>query len=94
MTKAAITAIQGLVAAIAAGGWVAVAIILVICMIALLVGSTFGIFFSSEPDPGTGQTVNGVITEINTEYTGKIDSIISENPHDLLDMLGARAAWK
>jgi hypothetical protein len=94
MVKAAIAAVQGLVAAIAAGGWVAVVIILIICMIALLVGSTFGIFFSSEPDPGTGQTVNGVITEINTEYTGKIDSIISENPHDLLDMSGARAAWK
>ena len=94
MVKAAIAAIKGLVAAIAAGGWVAVVIILVICLIGLLVGSIFGIFFSSEPDPTSGQTVNSVITEINTEYTAQIDSIISGNSHDLLDMSGARAGWK
>ena len=34
-------------AAIAAGGWIAVAVILVICMAAFLVGSGFGIFFGS-----------------------------------------------
>jgi hypothetical protein len=63
-------------------------------MIGLLVGSIFGIFFSSEPDPNTGQTINGVISEINTEYTGQIDAIKNSNAHDFLDMSGARAAWK
>ena len=46
--KAIIAAIKELVAAIAAGGWVAVVVIIVICLIALIVGSCFGIFFSSE----------------------------------------------
>jgi len=54
----------------------------------------FGIFFSGAPNPGTGQTVNGVISEINTEYTGQIEAIINGNTHDFLDMSGARAAWK
>jgi hypothetical protein len=94
LVKASIAAIKGLVAAIAAGGWVAVVIILIISMIGMLVGSVFGIFFSKEPTPGTGQTVNSVITEINSEYTVRINSIISTNAHDLLDMSGARAAWK
>lgn len=94
MVKVAIAAIKGLVALIAAGGWVAVTVILIICLIGLLVGSVFGIFFSSEPDPSTGKTVNGIIAEIDAEYTGKIDNIISSNTHDLLDMSGARAAWK
>jgi hypothetical protein len=93
LVKATIAAVKGLIAAIAAGGWIAVLIILVVCLIALLVGSILGIFFSGE-DSGTGKTVNSVITEINTEYTDKIDGIIAANPHDLLDMSGARAAWK
>ena len=92
--KAAIAAIKGLIAVIAAGGWVAVVIIIIICLIALLVGSIYGIFFSSEPDPSTSQTINSVIAEINAEYTDQIDTIISENAHDLLDMSGARAEWK
>ena len=94
MVKSAIAAIKGLIAVIAAGGWVAIFIILIICMIAMLVGSIFGIFFSSEPAPNTGQSINVVITEINTEYTNQIDAIISSNSHDLLDMSGARASWK
>ena len=94
MVKAVIAAIKGLIAAIAAGGWVAVVIILVICLVALLIGSIFGIFFSSEPSPDTGQTINSVITEIDNDYTAEIDEIVSANAHDLLDMSGARASWK
>ena len=39
---------QRLSFAIAAGGWAAVAIILVLCVIGLIAGSCFGIFFSGE----------------------------------------------
>ena len=94
LIKATIATIKGLIAIIAAGGWVAVFIILIMCLIGLMVGSIFGIFFSSEPDHGTGLTINSVITEINAEYTGQIDAIITANAHDLLDMSGARASWK
>jgi len=94
LVKAAIAAIKWLVSAIAAGGWAAVLAILVICMAGLLIGSVYGIFFSGGPGPGAGLTVNSVIAEIDLEYTGRIDAIISSNPHDQLDMSGARAAWK
>ena len=94
MVKAVIAAVKSLVAVIMAGGWVAVAIILVICMIAMLVNSVFGIFFSRSPNPRTGQTLNSVLTEIDLEYTARIDEIVSSNTHDLLDMSGARAAWR
>ena len=43
--KAAIAAIQALVTAIAAGGWVAVVIILILCLVGLLIASPFGVFF-------------------------------------------------
>lgn len=92
--RAARAAVKGLIAVIAAGGWIAVVVILVICMIALLVGSVFGIFFSGEPSPETGKTINLVIVEIDAEYTGRIDAIIDSNPHDELDMSGSRALWK
>ncbi|MDR2712054.1 MAG: CHAP domain-containing protein [Clostridiales bacterium] len=94
LLKASIAAIKGLVAAIAAGGWVAVIIVLVICMIGLMSSSIFGIFFSREPDPVSGLTINSVIAAIDKEYTDKTEALIADNTHDLLDMSGARAAWK
>jgi cell wall-associated NlpC family hydrolase len=93
LVKAAIAAVKGLVALIAAGGWVAVLIILIICMIALLVGSVFGIFFSGE-DSGNGYTTPMAIAEINTEYADKISEIRNGNAHDEVVMTGSRALWK
>lgn len=94
MVKATITAAKGLIATVAAGGWVAVLVIVIICMIGLLAGSIFGIFFANEPNPDTGQTVSSVMAEIDEEYTGRIDNIIASNTHDSLEMSGARASWK
>jgi uncharacterized membrane protein len=78
MVKAAIAAIKGLVALIAAGGWVAVVIIIVICLIGLLVGSIFGVFFSGE-DSGTGRSMPSVVQELTTEFYDKIEEIKSSN---------------
>ena len=94
VVKLTVKAIKGLISLIAAGGWIAVLVVVVICLIALLLGSAFGIFFSGEENPDTGLTVNGVIAEIDAEYTDFINTIIAANPHDLLDMSGARALWK
>lgn len=94
MVKATIAAAKGLIAAVAAGGWVAVLVIVIICMIGLIVGSIFGIFFANKPNPGTGQTASSVMAEIDAEYTGCINNIIASNTHDSLEMSGARASWK
>ena len=56
-----------MIAAIAAGGWVAVVVIIVLCLVALIAGSVFGIFFSGE-DSGTGMSMQTVVQEINQEY--------------------------
>ena len=90
--KAIIAAIKELVAAIAAGGWVAVVVIVVICLIALIVGSAFGIFFSSE-DTGSSMTMQQVVREINEDYQGRIETIKANNPYDDLEMSGSRAVW-
>jgi hypothetical protein len=91
--KAIIAATKALISAIAAGGWVAVVIILIICMIGLLVGSVFGIFFSGE-DGGNGYTMPMAIQEINQEYADKIAEIRNNNSHDDVVMSGTRAEWK
>ncbi len=90
--KAMITSVKALVAAIAAGGWVAILAVVIICLIGLIVGSCFGIFFSGE-DSGTGQTMPAVVREINQEYEGKLDEIKNGTTHDALEMSGSRAVW-
>lgn len=46
-----LAALQSLAAALIAGGWIAVFIVLLICLIALVAGSAYGIFFAAEtPD--------------------------------------------
>jgi cell wall-associated NlpC family hydrolase len=91
--KAAVAAVKGLAALIAAGGWIAVTVILIICMIGLLTDSVFGIFFSGG-DSGNGCTMPEAVAEINTEYADKISEIRVNNPHDDIALTGTRALWK
>lgn len=91
--KAIIAAIKALVSAIAAGGWVAVVVIIVICLIALILCSVFGVFASGE-DSGTGITMRSAVEEINAEYTQKIEDIKNSHTYDKLETSGTRAAWK
>lgn len=90
--KAMIASVKALVAVIAAGGWVAILAIVIICLIGLIVGSCFGIFFSGE-DGGTGQTMPTVVREINQEYESRLEQIKASNPHDALEMSGSCAVW-
>ena len=90
--KAIIAATKALIAAIAAGGLIAVVVIIVICLIGLLVGSCFGIFFSSE-DSGSGQTMQAVVQEINTDYQAQLDVTKANISYDVLELSSSRAVW-
>lgn len=76
--------LKGLIAAIAAGGWVAVVIILLICLIALIVGSCFGLFFGSD-STGTGTSVTQAVTTLNGEFQAHIQEIEDSNSHDRVE---------
>lgn len=91
--KAIIAGTKALIAAIAAGGWVAVLVIIVICLIGMILGSVFGIFFSDE-DSGTGMSMQTVVQEINTEYDTKLQEEKNSVSYDVLEMSGSRAVWK
>lgn len=99
--KATISAIKGIIAAtkalvslLIAGGWVAMVVIIIICLIGLLVGSIFGIFFSSEKTSPNAITMKDVIAECNQEFSDKLQTIQDQNPHDDYVLDGNMATWK
>ena len=95
MVKIAIAAVKGLVSVVVAGSGIAVLAILIICMIGLLLGSVFGIFFSSEDGVSeSGMTMNMVVSQINTEFAGELVRIQWENPHNSCEITANHALWK
>lgn len=74
-----------MVAAIAAGGTVAVLVVVIICMIALVIGSGFGIFFAAE-SAGDGMSLADAITRLNGEYQDRLEEIETDHPHDRLEI--------
>lgn len=87
--KAIIAAAKGLTALIAVGGWIAVLVILVICLAGLLLGSAFGIFYSNESFYGNTPVMTEVVNRLNEEFTAEIQRIKVENPHDTLELSGS-----
>ncbi|MDD4474955.1 MAG: hypothetical protein PHV95_04065 [Eubacteriales bacterium] len=93
--KTTIAAVKGLITLIAAGGWVAIVVILVICMVGLLISSPFGIFFSSEKTNNPNDmTITSAIEQINNDFAAEIERIKSENPHDEVNEITTPQNWK
>lgn len=100
-TKATISAIKAIIAgtkalitALIAGGWIAIIIIVVICLVGLLVNSIFGIFFSNQKTSANAVTMNEVVAECNQEFADKIQSIQDTNPHEDYVLDGSMTSWK
>lgn len=89
--KAIIAAAKSLVTLIATGGWIAVLVILVICLAGLLLGSAFGIFYSNESPGGNTPVMSEAVNQLNNEFTAKIEQIENENPHDTLELSGSNS---
>lgn len=79
--KAIIAGFEKLISAIAAGGGVAVLVIVIICLIGLIVGSGFGIFYSNEVTKG-GTSVSEVVAQLNAEFQQKITDIQNSRTYD------------
>ena len=85
---ACITAAKSLVAALAAGGGLALFLVLLVCLIALVAGSAFGIFFSSE-STGKGITLKQAVQTLNEEYYRQLKAIEAETAHDRVEYIAA-----
>lgn len=84
--KASIAAIKGLIALLAAGGWAALVVILVICLVGLLLASVFGVFFANESYRADTPIMAEAIGWINEEFAAEIRRIQEEISHDKLKM--------
>ena len=91
--KMAIANTKLLTATLLAMGGVAVLFTIVICTIGLVMGSSFGIFMSTE-DTGTGYTLTSVVQEINEEYIAEIEKVKTEVPHDDFEITEETTNWK
>ena len=90
--KVMIAATKSIVAAIVAGGWVAVVVILVICLVAAIAGSIYAIFLPPAED--NGMTLQGTVNEIENEYYETRDQMVSAYDYDVIHYNGELAPWK
>ena len=95
--KAAITAGKELIAAIVAGGPTALIIIIVICLIAAVGGTCFGIFLSNDKTTGTKITMTEAISQLTAEHYNKITETKSHYTYDSMEVEGTGSMtinWK
>lgn len=95
--KAAIAAGKELIAAIVAGGPTALIIIIVICLIAAVGGTCFGIFLSNDKTTGTKITMTEAISQLTAEHYNKITKTKSHYTYDSMEVDGASGMtinWK
>ena len=90
--KVVIAATKSIVAAIVAGGWVAVVVILVICLVAVIAGSVYAIFLPPVKD--SGMTLQGTVNMIANEYYETRDQMISGYDYDIIHYSGEFAPWR
>lgn len=70
-----LAALQSLAAALIAGGWVTVFVILLICLIALVAGSAYGIFFAAESPDENAISVQEAVELLTEEYRDRLEEI-------------------
>ena len=92
--KAILAGIKALISLIIAGGWIAVVIIVVICLISLLCTSIYGIFFSNEKIDENSILMKDVVAECNKEFSDRLQVIQNENYHEDYVLNGEMASWK
>lgn len=82
--KAAAAAVKSLAATLAVGGTAAVLVVVFICLIAMVAGSSFGIFFAAQP-AGGGAALQSVVQQLTDDYYAQIREIEESIPHDRLE---------
>lgn len=80
----ALAALQSLIAVIAAGGTVSLVIVLLICMVAMVAGSAYGIFFTGQTD-ATSVTAQDAVLLLGNEHRDAISAIENAVAHDRVE---------
>ena len=91
--KTAIATAQNLAAAITAGGWAMIGVVLIICMVGLLIASPYGIFFSNSDSTDT-ITPTTLIAQINRELDEKLSELQESETYDRVEIQGQPPDWR
>lgn len=94
--KAIIAAVKSLISLIAAGGWVAVIIVIVICMIAMVASSVYGVFFSKDLKSKNNEpTIASETLKLEIEMAAKIEGIKLLNlPYGACEVNHSKVSWR
>lgn len=88
--KATVAAVKGIVAAIVAGGWLAVLIIVIVVIFGFVVGSVFAIFI---PADNNEITIYSVKSDLEREYHQRQGELVTDQTYDVLIHEGILASW-
>lgn len=91
--KGAVAAARSLAAAIAAGGWVVIVIVLVIFMAGMLIASPFGIFFADGSNAPDAISPSAALAQINGELADRLADLQEDGPYDRVEVQGRPPAW-
>lgn len=92
--KASAEAISGLVELLGVSVPV-VLLIIIVCLIAAIGGTCFGIFLSNEKSSGSEMTMSQAITQLTTDYYDSITKFQGQYNYDELEVKGSTAInWK
>ena len=80
--KATVTAVKSMEAAVAAGGVPAVVIVIIICLLAAVGGTCFGIFLSNDKTTGSKITMTQAISRLTTDYYTDLEEFKSNYQYD------------
>lgn len=80
--KATVAAVKGTETAIAVGGVPAVVIVVIICLLAAIGGTCFGIFLSNDKTTGSKMTMTQAISQLTTDYYTDLEEFKNNYQYD------------
>lgn len=88
-----LASLHSLVTAIATGISVALSIIIVICLVAFVSGSAYGIFFAANAPNENAVTVQEAVETLTAEYRNRLEEISDTVQHDRQDITANGDVW-
>lgn len=93
--KTTIAAVKELGALIAAGGTTAVLVIIVLCLLAAIGGTCFGIFLSNDKTTGSDMTMTQAISALTSEHYANLTAFKENFTYDTVEVQGdSNIEWK
>lgn len=91
--KAVIAAAQALLSALAAGGGVVLALVVVVCLVGILIVSPFGIFFADGGNAPDAVSPSAAVAQLNRELADRLEELQAGGAYDSVEVHGQPPGW-